>query len=399
MVVHNGKKRLNDREVLLLVDKVSSGDKQAFHEFYNYFFPTLYHYAQSLLGNEEDARDVVQETFLQAHSGISQLKAHEKVSNWLYTITYHKCIDVIRKRKKWKQLNGILINEAKVEGLVVEGIDNKVEQWWIEKNVREVIDQLSSAKKNAVILFYQHGLSVKEIAEVQGTTETSIRAALYKSRKQIKQSMQNREKADLDDILAVFPFALPISEMSASNLSEEAWCNISDSLTSVQAASAKPAMLSMIIKWGVISSVTITSIIGGALLLSQKDEPASKPVESQTYSEMVQDVGEMIGEEDAKLLEEIVATSAIDNKDELSELTSRHGMSKILSCTGDESYNLYLMQQGDKKLTIYQNYNDDEQRAETMYMVGKKTEDTQNNKVYGQKSLPLPVVNTLDELY
>ncbi len=430
MVAHSSVKQLDNQDIQLLVSKIVTGNERAFRELYNHFFPILYQYSYSLLGNKEDTRDVVQEVFLQVHKSVGTLREREKVSNWLYTITYTKCIDVIRRREKSNRIMKTLYYEEKNKPLFLGEVADEVEKREWHRNIKKEVEQLSTAKKNSIILFYQQGLSTKEIAEVQGISEGSVRNALTGARKQIRLSLENQGK--LEPKLALSVVLLDANEMS--DASAKIWERMVSRLSFSESGSSTSLLkslskgvngrfgtsfflsnyfsLSQAVKVAAISCFAFTALIGEVYTLTQKLELAAEMYtsdqdESKTISQSDSDIDsflakeleEMVGVTDANIIIALADSTETDNRDELSELAERQDMSKTLSVAGSETYDLYLLQQDGKTLTIYQEFHEEEQSIETLYMIGWKTRDRQNNDLYSEKNLPTEVVAVLDELY
>ena len=81
-----------------LVARSRSGDVESFNQLITRWERPIYALAYRVIGQEEDARDVVQETFLRAFRGIGAFKGQAKFSSWLYRIALNLCRDWIRRK-------------------------------------------------------------------------------------------------------------------------------------------------------------------------------------------------------------------------------------------------------------------------------------------------------------
>jgi RNA polymerase sigma-70 factor, ECF subfamily len=86
-----------------LVDRLKNGDESAFKYVVETWQDMVYNTALGIVQNNEDAEDVAQEAFIQAHESIDQFKGDSKFSTWLYRITISKALDHLRKKKRKKR--------------------------------------------------------------------------------------------------------------------------------------------------------------------------------------------------------------------------------------------------------------------------------------------------------
>ena len=89
----------------ILVKKSQKGDYLSFEELVKRYEKKIYSLAYRIMGNKEDASDVLQETFLQAFKKLAGFKGKAKFSTWLYRIAVNICLMRKRKRKKMKTVS------------------------------------------------------------------------------------------------------------------------------------------------------------------------------------------------------------------------------------------------------------------------------------------------------
>src|SRR3954468_16243140 len=83
-----------------LVDRSRSGDAESFNQLISRWERPIYALAYRVIGREEDARDVTQETFLRAFRGLAAFKGQAKFSSWLYRIALNLCRDWVRRQRR-----------------------------------------------------------------------------------------------------------------------------------------------------------------------------------------------------------------------------------------------------------------------------------------------------------
>src|SRR5256885_9327282 len=82
-----------------VIERARNGDNEAFVLIYEHFSAQIHRYVYRLVGNQELADDITQETFLKAFQGIRKIAADSNISAWLYRIASNACFDTLRRRK------------------------------------------------------------------------------------------------------------------------------------------------------------------------------------------------------------------------------------------------------------------------------------------------------------
>ncbi len=154
-----------------LVARSRSGDAESFNQLVLRWERPIYALAYRVIGRDEDARDVVQETFLRAFRALPGFKGQAKFSSWLYRIALNLCRDWIRRRKRTPLVEapeGVDIIELAAEQGPVESIEELVARREMSRVVAEGMQQLPEEQRTAIVLKEYHGLTFQEIAELQG---------------------------------------------------------------------------------------------------------------------------------------------------------------------------------------------------------------------------------------
>ncbi len=177
-----------------LVRMTKEGDASAFRTLYEGTCNRVYFLAKSFLGNEEDARDVVQEAYVTAWKSISMLNAPERFPAWIETIATNKCKDLYRKRIPTPVDGEIL------EDLVNEETDFQLpEDYVLQEEKREILfqimrDVLSVNQYQTVLLYYFSNLSISEVALQMGCNENAVKNRLSVSRAKLKEEILRLEE-------------------------------------------------------------------------------------------------------------------------------------------------------------------------------------------------------------
>ena len=99
-------------EEYALVQRIQSGDSDAFAVLMDLYQKQVYHLALRTVGNPEDAADMTQEAFLRAYRAIGSFRGDSKLSVWLYRLTQNVCIDFLRSRGRKPTVSLTVENEA-----------------------------------------------------------------------------------------------------------------------------------------------------------------------------------------------------------------------------------------------------------------------------------------------
>ncbi len=142
----------------------------------------IYALAYRTIGREEEARDIVQDTFLRAYRALPGFKGQAKFSSWLYRIALNLCRDWMRKQRRTPTVQmpeGIdLIEMASAQG-PTESIEELVARREMSAVVAEAMARLPDEQRTAIVLKEYHGLTFQEIADLQGCPLSTVKTRLY----------------------------------------------------------------------------------------------------------------------------------------------------------------------------------------------------------------------------
>ena len=178
-----------------LVTLSQGGDLDSFNQLVLRWERPIYALAYRVIGREEDARDVAQETFLRAFRALKGFKGQAKFSSWLYRITLNLCRDWIRREKRTPVTptpEGLDIIELAGEATPSETIEELVGRRQLGRAVSKAMAMLPEDQRTAIILKEYHGLTFQEIAELLDCPLSTVKTRLYQGltvvRKQLRQA-------------------------------------------------------------------------------------------------------------------------------------------------------------------------------------------------------------------
>ncbi|QTD37273.1 sigma-70 family RNA polymerase sigma factor [Polaribacter batillariae] len=168
----------------LIINKVLKGNTNAFSELIDTYKDLVFSLAIKMTKNREEAEEISQDTFVKAYKNLNKFKGDSKFSTWLYRITYHTCLDALKKNKKHTnsfELNEITLNQIQTTDNALQTLERKERA----KTMNKCLLQLPAEERSILWLFYYKELSLKEIIEVTSLSEANIKVKLHRGRKKL----------------------------------------------------------------------------------------------------------------------------------------------------------------------------------------------------------------------
>ncbi len=181
-----------------LVARAVAGDQDSFNQLIVRWERPIFALAYRVIGREEDARDVVQDTFLRAFRALPGFKGEAKFSSWLYRIALNLCRDWIRRQKRTPVVSapeGVDIIELAAEQGPVESIETLVARKQLSETVANAMQHLPEDQRTAIVLKEFHGLTFQEIADLQGCPLSTVKTRLYQGLAVLRRHLEQRGMA------------------------------------------------------------------------------------------------------------------------------------------------------------------------------------------------------------
>jgi RNA polymerase sigma-70 factor (ECF subfamily) len=177
------------------VERARSGDSDAFRLLVEQHSRAIFRLAYRMTGNEEDAEDVVQETFLRAYRQLDKYEARSSFSTWLYRIASNYSLDLIRMRKRHedKRERGSDQDQRDILQSIpmdTPGPDRIVYSAQIKDRVNAALNELSTQERTAFVLRHFEGLSIEEIGESLGTGANATKHSIFRAVQKLRRSLE-----------------------------------------------------------------------------------------------------------------------------------------------------------------------------------------------------------------
>ena len=202
-----------------LVSSAKSGNKKSFDKLYELTHNDVWYNCLSLLKDEENAKDIMQETYITAFLKLDTLKDEEKFCGWIISIAVNKCKNKLKGKVEYQIDDEVLITEAETDELMLpEEYITKTEKRKVLLQIME--DTLSFNQYQTVLMFYFDEMSISEIAQGLEISEGTVKSRLNSSRAKMKTAIEDYEKKSGDKLhgVVVVPFFTTIFKEEAKSL-------------------------------------------------------------------------------------------------------------------------------------------------------------------------------------
>ena len=180
----------SDRDLLM---SVREGDESALNELIGRKTKPLIQLCQRILGDAEEARDVVQVTFFKVWENRRKFDARWSPNTWIYRIASNLAIDHLRSRRsREKSHEPVRQHLRQVADSRAQGDLSRLQQTEVAAIFRELSTGLSEKQRMVFLLRELEGLSSPEVAEIIGCRESTVRNHLFNARKYLRKELLRR---------------------------------------------------------------------------------------------------------------------------------------------------------------------------------------------------------------
>ena len=191
-----------------LVTRAKAGDEEAFSELVTHYDRRVFRMAKQITQNDDDAEDVLQETFLKAYTHLEDFQGNSKFYTWLVRIAVNEALMKLRKRRSDKTVPLDEPIDTGEDEMVREIAvwDENPEDSYSREELGEILDQaiqsLKPAYRTVFILRDIEELSIEETAEALGLSVSAVKSRLLRARLQLREKLTRQFKRKGDDAFA-----------------------------------------------------------------------------------------------------------------------------------------------------------------------------------------------------
>jgi RNA polymerase sigma-70 factor, ECF subfamily len=176
-----------------LVAKTRAGDAEAFRALVDRHSRSLFRLAYRMTGNEPDAEDVVQESFLRAYRQLNRFDERASFGTWLYRIAVNCALDLVRSRKRRAEQqpadegrNNLLVaavsRDPTPDRLALSGE--------LRDRVAEAMNALSAAERAAFVLRHFEGLRIEDVSRILGCQPGAAKHSVFRAVQKLRRALE-----------------------------------------------------------------------------------------------------------------------------------------------------------------------------------------------------------------
>ena len=162
---------MQEKELLQLIRKARSKDPDAFSSLVYFYMKDLYRVAISILMNDEDAADAIQDTILGCWEKLHTLKQEKYFKTWLTRILINHCYDMRKKQQRMTTM---------------EDYEEPVAEDQYNVELKEALRQLDEKYRIVMVLYYSEGYQTGEIAELLEIPRSTVQSRLQRGREKLE---------------------------------------------------------------------------------------------------------------------------------------------------------------------------------------------------------------------
>ncbi len=194
--VHQNLETSNDFPDEILVMATLNGDMDAFEELMVRYQKMVFKAAYRLMGQKEEAEDMVQEVFMIVYRKMHLFNPEKKFSSWLYRIAVNTCISKLRSRKNTipAPFDDAILTPTEGRPQIEMDPQAFLEQKELRDEIWQAANQLPENYRIVLTLRYQMNLSNQEIADTLQIKKDNVEVRIHRARKALRQQLLKTEK-------------------------------------------------------------------------------------------------------------------------------------------------------------------------------------------------------------
>ena len=176
------------------VARARAGDEEAFRRLVERHSSRLFRVAYRMTGNEMDADDVVQESFLKAYRQLDRFEARSSFGSWLHRIAVHSACDLLRARRRRKESPADPSSES--EGDALDSLpapspspDRLAQSAEVERHVQTALQRLTAQERTAFVLRHFEHMSTKEIGQVLEIEPGAVKNSVFRAVRKLREAL------------------------------------------------------------------------------------------------------------------------------------------------------------------------------------------------------------------
>ncbi len=180
-----------------LIQALRDSDESAFRELVEKYELNVYNTCIGMLGDEDNAKDISQDVFIEVFRSIHKFRGDSKISTWLYRLAVNKSLNHIRDNKKHRIVRSIqrFFTKEENESLDLQDFGSQNAEQEIEQNehskaLHNAINKLPENQKTAFVLKNYDDLSYKKISEIMELSHSSVESLIHRAKVNLQKYLE-----------------------------------------------------------------------------------------------------------------------------------------------------------------------------------------------------------------
>jgi len=186
---------INETTIELSLEALRAGDRVEFARMVDAYSVPIYRLGLKMLGNTQDAEDVLQNTFLNAFTHLANFEGRSSISTWLYRIAANEALMTIRRHKSNINIEDLQIEDSDDEIMPASFVDwsilpeNELLSGESKKALDSAIQKLPESLRMVFVLRDVEDLWIRETAEILNLTEVNVKTRLLRARMALREQL------------------------------------------------------------------------------------------------------------------------------------------------------------------------------------------------------------------
>ena len=177
-----------------LVARARTGDTDAFRVLVERHSRALFRLAYRMTGNQQDAEDVVQDSFLRAYKQLARFDERASFGTWLYRIAVNCSLDLVRSRKRRNELAAPAESEMEDPVLALPSLDPAPDRVAMSGQVRDrvadAMGELSASERTAFVLRHFEGMCIEDVSRVLGCHPGAAKHSVFRAVQKLRRALE-----------------------------------------------------------------------------------------------------------------------------------------------------------------------------------------------------------------
>jgi RNA polymerase sigma-70 factor (ECF subfamily) len=160
-----------------LLASVARGDRHAFEELYRVYYRRLIRFLATRIPTSHSADEIIDDTFMVVWRCAGEFRRQSQVSTWIFGITYRVALKSLRRNERWSAVVAGCLPEPSIDPT-----QEAEERDWLEEGLRRLPDK----QRLSLLLAYQHGHSIEQVASMTQSPVGTVKARMYHARGKLR---------------------------------------------------------------------------------------------------------------------------------------------------------------------------------------------------------------------